>query len=98
MLLYIYIGFSLLTFALVWLQAITLGNKILDKHKNNVNKNHKKDHLSSFFTMLKIFVTCFIPVINIGLFCIIIFCGDKLEKVVTQKVEEELESKEIETN
>lgn len=94
MLLYIYIGFSLVTFVLMWLQVVTLGNKFLDTHKDKVDENHKKDHLSSFFAMFKIFVTCFIPVINIGLFCIIIFCGDKLEQNVIQKVEEKLESKE----
>ena len=92
--LYIYIGFSLLTFVLMWLQVVTIGNKFLDIHKYKLDKNRKKDHLGSIFAMLKILVVCFIPVINICLFYSIVFCGDKLENDAIKKVEDKLELSE----
>ena len=92
MLLWIYIGFSLLTFVLMYLQIVTLGNKFLNKHQDKINENHKKEYLPFFFAMLKFLFICFIPVINIGLFCSIVFYGDELEQIVEQKVEEKLDS------
>jgi hypothetical protein len=74
----------------MWLQIVTLGKKLLDKYKEKMNKNSKKDTLSLFFVMLKIFVMCFIPIFNIILFCSIMFYGDQFEELTTQKVEEEL--------
>ena len=91
--LYIYIGFSLLTFVLMWLQTITLSRKIVEKH--GLTKTRKADHVAMFLEMLKIFIMSFVPILNLILFCSVVFLGNRIEKEVTKQVEEKIEEAKL---
>ena len=71
-LLNIYIGFSLLTFVMLLMQTYITGQELKREHPGLVrefNKKHKSGLLESVFTWVKILITCFIPIVNIGIFC-----------------------------
>lgn len=87
--LYIYIGFSLLTFLLMWGQTIILERRLRKKHK--LNEKVKADHLAFLFAGFKILLQCFIPILNLILFCSVLFFGNKIEEAVTMQVEDRLE-------
>lgn len=90
--LWIYIGFSLLTFILVLLQVLILTNKLFKKYKDKIDNNHEKDYLSLIFETLKILIISFIPIINIAMFYVVVFYGNKLEGMMVGKIEEQLKS------
>lgn len=91
--LYIYIGFSLLTFVLMWTQTITLARKIVEKHA--LTKTRNTDHVAMFLEMFKIFIMSFVPILNLIFFCSIVFLGNRLEKEVTKQVEEKMEEAKL---
>lgn len=97
--LYIYIGFSLLTFVLMLLQMTTLihrfENKYKDKLTKNKNLNQDQNKMPFFFEILKMFVKCFIPILNVIFFCSVLFLGNRIETQVTRKVENEMKLKDI---
>ena len=87
--LYIYIGFSLLTFVLMWLQTIILTRKLEKKHQ--IVKVRKTNHLAVFFEFFKFFIMSFIPILNLILFCSVLFLGNRIETELTMQVEDRLE-------
>lgn len=87
--LYIYIGFSLLTFALVWGQTIILERRLRKKH--NLNKKVEADNLAFWFAGFKMFLMSFAPILNLILFCSVLFLSNRIEKEVTKQVEDRLE-------
>lgn len=96
-LLWIYVGFSLLTFVLLMLEIVVVGKKALQKYSDRVDETKKKKYsLDAFFENLKLLIVSFIPVINCVLFFTVLLGGDKLEKEIMDKVDAELEEKEKE--
>lgn len=93
--LYIYIGFSLLTFVLMLLQMTTLIHKLENKYKDKLPKNKNPNQIPFFFEVLKIFVMCFIPILNIIFFCSVLFLGNRIDTQVTKQVENEMKLKDI---
>ena len=46
----------------------------------------EKDVLENIFDYIKILITCFIPIINIGIFYIVLFKGEIIEEQTIQKL------------
>lgn len=93
-LLWTYVGFSLLTFVLLMLEVVILGKKALQKYSDRVDETKKKKYsLESFFANFKLLIVSFVPVLNLILFFAVLLGGDKLEKEIMDKVDEELEYK-----
>ena len=80
--LYIYIGFSVLTFILVLMQSYLVSKQLKRKHPDLVGKlnNNKQSVLERIFSYIKVFVSCFVPIINIGIFYVALFESKKVEE------------------
>lgn len=81
-LLNIYIGFSLLTFVMLLMQTYITGQELKREHPGLVrefNKKHKSGLLESVFTWVKILITCFIPIVNIGIFWVSTFNAEEIK-------------------
>lgn len=95
MFLNIYIGFSLLTFVLILMQSYVVVKKIKREHPDDADKLKKKSKrgfLETIFSHIKIFITCFVPIVNILIFCAILF----KEKEVEEKVLNDLSNSKTE--
>ena len=89
----IYIGFSILVFILFLMQIYVTSKKfdrqnpeIADKYPQNNKTNTIEDLLIILFHIIKIFITCSIPFINIGLLWVVLFNSTELEERVITKV------------
>lgn len=79
----IYIGFSILTFVLLLMQTYVMFKRLKRKHPDIVskfNKDNKSSVLEKIFIYIKLFVTCFVPITNIGIFYVLIFESEKIEE------------------
>lgn len=86
-----YIGFSLLTFVLLLMQSYIVYKQLKREYPDIVNeykKNNKECILETIFSYIKIFISCFVPIINIGIFYVSIF---ELEKVKEKTLNKMLE-------
>lgn len=95
MFLNIYIAFSLLTFVLILMQSYMVVKKIKREHPDDVDKlkkKSKKGFLETIFSYIKIFIICFVPIMNIFVFCAILF----KEKEVEEKVLNDLSKSKTE--
>lgn len=91
----IYIAFSLLVFVLILMQSYMVAKKIKREHPDDTDKlkkKSKKGFLETIFSYIKIFITCFVPIINILIFCAILF----KEKEVEEKVLNDLSKSKTE--
>ena len=50
------------------------------------NKKHKTGILEKVFTWIKILITCFIPIINIGIFYVTMFESEKTKEKGLNKI------------
>ena len=85
----IYIAFSLLTFILLLMQSYTLSKQLKRELPDNVkefNKKNKTSALETIFTWIKIFVSCFVPIVNIGIFYMSLFGEDKIKEKTLNKL------------
>ena len=87
---YIYIGFSLVTFVLAWGLTLTLTYKLIKKH-NLVKVGNADLPLTLFFEGFKMLVLSFVPIVNVILLFGVLFLGNRIESEVTTQVEEQLE-------
>lgn len=90
----IYIGFSILTFFVILMQTYILTKQIERKHSDimqELGKNNKSGVLEKLFEYIKIFIICFIPIINILLFFITLFNSEEVEKRVLQRIKKRIE-------
>lgn len=89
----IYIGFSILTFVLLIMQSyiITkdLERKYPDVIKQYLDKN-KTNILEKIFSYTLIFVGCFVPIVNIGIFYTSLFESDKTKEKFLAKASKEV--------
>ena len=78
----IYTGFSLLTFIMLIMQTYVIGQELRREHPDLVrkfNQTHKSGILEKVFTWIKILITCFIPIVNIGIFWISMFNAEEIK-------------------
>ena len=91
--LYIYIGFSVLTFIMTIIQSDLVFKQLERRYPDLVskfNKNNKQSVLEKIFSYIKIFVSCFVPIINMGIFYVILFENNKVEEKVLNKMKEDI--------
>ena len=84
----IYVGFSILTFVMLLIQCYLIEKDLKRKYPDVVSgylKNNKKNILEKVFTYLKAFVSCFVPIINIGIFYVYLFESEKMEEKTLNK-------------
>ena len=86
---YIYIGFSLLTFLLVWTKTLSLTDRIKKEYKLDSVDN--TSHIEWFEEALKIFAFSFIPIFHLLLFYSVLFYSDDIDIEVTEEVGRKLE-------
>ena len=91
--LYIYIGFSVLTFVMTIIQSDLVFKQLERRYPDLVskfNKNNKQSVLEKVFSYIKIFVSCFVPIINMGIFYVTLFENNKVEEKVLNKMKEDI--------
>lgn len=79
----IYIGFSILTFVMMLMQSYIVSKKLKRQYPDTVNeyeKNNKEGILEKIFSYIKLFVSCFVPIINISIFYVSLFESKKIEE------------------
>ena len=90
----IYIGFSVLTFFVILMQTYILTKQIERKHSDimqELSKNNKSGVLEKLFEYIKIFIICFVPIINILLFFVTLFNSEEVEKRALQRIKKRIE-------
>lgn len=85
----IYIAFSLLVFVLVLMQSYTTNKKIKREKPDIASEleiKNKKSILEKIFSVIKIFITCFIPIINVCIFYAVLFKEKEIEESVLNDI------------
>ena len=88
-----YIGFSVLTFFVVLMQAYILTKQIKRKHPDIIqgfSKNNKSGILEKLFEYIRILIICFVPIVNISLFIVVLFKAEDFEDRVLQRIRENI--------
>ena len=81
--LYIYIGFSILTFVMMYMQMYLVCKKLERQHPDIVGeykKRNKRGILEKIFSYIKHLVICFVPIMNISMFYVSLFENKKVEE------------------
>ena len=89
----IYIGFSVLTFFVILMQAYLLTKQFKRKYPDIIqefSKNNKSGILEKLFEYIRILIICFIPVVNISLFIVVLFKAEEFENRVLQRLQENI--------
>lgn len=89
----IYIGFSVLTFFVILMRAYILSKQIERKHPElmqELGKNNKSGILEKLFEYIIIFIICFVPVVNLSLFMVVLFKAENFEDRVLQRIRENI--------
>lgn len=79
----IYVVFSLLTFVLVLMQGYLIMKDLKRKYPDAVNryeKDNKRNILERICSYTKVFISCFVPIINIGIFYVALFDSSKAKE------------------
>lgn len=97
MILYIYLGISMLAFILLLLKNISLVHNAKLKLKDFEEVNDK-DIAGSISSYLKLAVICFIPLINIVMLFIVLFCENELNKRADKLIDEAINKRNSRTN
>lgn len=88
MFLNIYIAFSILTFVLLLMQVYMVSKQLKREHPdvvNEFNENNKAGILENIFSYIKAFISCFVPIINIGIFYVALFESEKTKRETLNK-------------
>lgn len=89
----IYIGFSILTFFVVLMQAYVLTKQTKRRYPEiaqEFSKNNKSGILEKLFVYIRLFIICFIPVVNLSLFIVVLFKVEDFEDRVLQRLQENI--------
>lgn len=89
----IYIGFSILTFFVVLMQAYLLTKRIKRKYPDIIqefSKNNKSEILEKLFEYIRILIICFIPIVNLCLFIVVLFKAEEVEPRVLQRIQKNI--------
>lgn len=90
MFLNIYIAFSLLTFILLLMQSYLIEKDLIREYPDAMKKHikeNKKNVLEKIYSYIKSFVSCFVPIINIGIFYASLFAFDEVKEKVLEKLQ-----------
>jgi len=90
----IYITFSLATFALFIFELKSVTQRL--KCKYDIPDNPNKNMFSQIPIILKVFIACFVPLMNATFFYLLMFKNEVLEEVWEQCVVLSLKKKEEE--
>lgn len=91
MFLKIYIGFSILTFVVLFMQTYLSTKKLQRQYPDLVrefDRKNKTNVLEKIFTWTKALISCFVPIINIGIFYVSLFAMEEMEERVLNKLKE----------
>jgi hypothetical protein len=83
-LLYIYLGMSVLTYILYIFSVLKISHEFKRRYPNL--KAPRKHLIDTIGTVFKITLIHFIPIFNIGLFFVYLFCDEKLEERTIEKL------------
>lgn len=86
----IYVGFSLFTFVLLLMQSYLIEKDLMRKYPDAMNKyrkDNKRNILEEICSYIKSFVSCFVPIIHIGIFYVSLFGSDKLNERILKELE-----------
>ena len=89
----IYIGFSVLTFFVILMRAYILSKQIERKHPElmqELGKNNKSGILEKLFEYIIIFIICFVPMVNLSLFIVVLFKAEDFEDRVLQRIQKNI--------
>jgi hypothetical protein len=92
MILYIYIGISLLTLVVFLLTNASLIHDVKQKLKDLPEKNNK-DMAGLINAYLKLAIISFIPLVNVCMLFILLFCGNEINKRANKLVDEAIEKR-----
>lgn len=95
-LLKIYIGFSLITFFVVEISMYEIQQQAKMKYANKINENKnkpKQSFLEKLCVHIKMFITCFVPIVNFGMFWAVLFNSVKVKEDILNKVDEAIKKK-----
>lgn len=95
MILYIYLGVSILTFIVFVLTNASLIHTAKGKIKDLPNK-HEKDKAGLVISYLKLFIISFIPIVNVFFLFILLFCGDEINKRTSKIIDAAIEKSKME--
>lgn len=90
MFLNIYIAFSLLTFILLLMQSYLIEKDLIREYPDATKKyikENKKNVLEKICSYIKSFVSCFVPIINIGIFYASLFASDEVKEKVLEELQ-----------
>lgn len=89
----IYIGFSILTFFVVLMQAYLLTKRIKRKYPDIIqefSKKNKSGILEKLFEYIRTLIICFVPIVNISLFIVVLFKAEDFEDRILQRIQENI--------
>lgn len=89
----IYIWFSVLTFLIILMRAYILSKQIKRKHPEliqELGKNNKRGILETLFEYIIILIICFVPMVNLSLFIVVLFKAEDFEDRVLQRIQEKI--------
>lgn len=87
----IYIGFSVLTFLVILMQAYLLTKQFKRKYPDIIqefSKNNKSGILEKLFEYIRTLIICFVPIVNISLFIVVLFKAEDFEDRILQRIKE----------
>jgi hypothetical protein len=90
MILYIYLGISILTLVLFLLTNSSLIHTVKGKIKDLPDK-HDKDKVGLIGSYVKLVVISFIPLVNVFFLFLLLFCGNEINKRTNKMVDEAIE-------
>lgn len=90
----IYIGFSILTFLIILMQTYILTKQVKRKYPDTIqefSKNNKSGILEKLFEYIRILIICFIPIVNLCLFIVILFKTEEVKDRTLQRIKKRIE-------
>lgn len=79
----IYCGFCIITFILMELRIYEEIQKAKRKYADKIKENKVKTNLlETLCVHIRMFVMCFIPIINLGIFWSVLFNGIQVQKML----------------
>ena len=76
----------------MWIQTTIWSHKFKRKYHDLLSKKQRLDFLMSLLNVIKMLIICFVPVLNIVMFYLILFSSEEIEVSVLKRVRAKLES------
>lgn len=92
-----YCGFCIITFILMELRICEEIQKAKRKYADKIKENRNKSKANLIETLcvhIRIFITCFVPIINLGMFWSVLFNGIQVQENAMKKVDDAIKKSE----